>query len=467
MSKYVDVYAALPTSTITVKNQMNAIFTENYDYTERNFHLKNSRSVYISYFSGLIKQDLLEQSVIKPLLEAEFIPTAQELGTIISVTHYESVKTWKDAVAGVLEGNVLLHIDQLDPVIIFLANKKERSPNDPTTDYQVYGPKMGFIEDGEANIAMLRQFIKDPRLKTRQYDLGTVSNTKVSVIYLEQYCEQQVIHHVDTKLKTFDRENLFNYGELSKYLNEHPYSIFPQTSLSERPDKVAYSLLQGKIILFIDNSTFCAIAPVTLMDMIETSEDQAFLGRWNLLFIRCLRLVCLFLGTTLPALYVSLVAFQPELIPTTLTISVAQARVNIPLPATAEAFLMMFALDVLTEASIRLPSFVGQTIGIVGGLVIGQAAVEAGLISNTMVIVIAFTAICIFTLPSWEFVNSWRITRYLLVCASALLGLYGLVLATGFLLLHLCKIESLNKPYMFPFAPFDRKRAMAFLFPKR
>lgn len=110
LSKYVDVYAALPTSTITVKNQMNAIFTENYDYTERNFHLKNSRSVYISYFSGLIKQDLLEQSVIKPLLEAEFIPTAQELGTIISVTHYESVKTWKDAVAGVLEGNVLLHI---------------------------------------------------------------------------------------------------------------------------------------------------------------------------------------------------------------------------------------------------------------------------------------------------------------------------------------------------------------------
>ncbi|MBU9714866.1 spore germination protein [Evansella tamaricis] len=468
LKTFVDIDSEPPKESITVKQKLNQIFSNSFDFSERSFHLPNNRPVYICYFSALISQPQLEESVIKPLLHHfDHVTTSENLGSIITVTKYERVTDWNMAVQSVLDGNILVHIDQLDPVIVFLAEKLDRSPNDPTTEYQVYGAKFSFIEDSRKNVGVMRQFIKDPRLKSKGYDVGVVSNTQVAVLYLEQYCEPKVIQHLDQLIKSYKKEHLLTIGQLTKYISKHPNSIFPQATMSERPDLVAYSLIQGKVVIFLDNSTFCAITPVTLMDLLETSEDHFFLVRWNLLFIRILRISSLFIGTILPALYVALVAFQPELIPTTLTISVAQSRVQIPLPATAEAILMMFALDVLVEASIRLPSFVGQTIGIVGGLVIGTAAVEAGIVSHTMVIVIAFTAIALFTTPSWEFVSSWRIIRYLLVGVSTLLGLYGLTLAVGFLIVHLCKLDSFDKPYMYPLAPFDKYELKRFFLPLR
>ncbi|MBU9721432.1 MULTISPECIES: spore germination protein [Bacillaceae] len=468
LSTHTNIHDHLPRSTISVKQKCNEIFSESFDFSERDFHLLTGRSVYICYFSALISQPQLEESVIKPLLQhVDYINNTEHLGSILTVTKYEFVTDWKMAVESILDGNILLHVDQLDPIIVYLAEKQDRTPGDPTTEYQVYGAKFGFIEDSRKNVGIMRQFIKDPRLKSKGYEIGVVSKTQVAAVYLDQYCQPEVLDHLDQLLNSYHKEHLLSIGQLTKYISKHPNSIFPQATMSERPDLVALSLIQGKVALFIDNSTFCVVTPVTLMDLIETSEDHFFLVKWNLLFIRLLRLASLFIGTILPALYVALVAFQPELIPTTLTISVAQSRVQIPLPATAEAFLMMFALDVLIEASIRLPSFVGQTIGIVGGLVIGTAAVEAGIVSHTMVIVIAFTAIALFTMPSWEFVSSWRIIRYLLVGVSTLLGLYGLTLAVGFLLIHLCKLDSMNKPYMYPFAPFDGKRFKTFFLPKR
>ncbi|ADU30478.1 spore germination protein [Evansella cellulosilytica] len=468
ISSYVNKDAALPVSSIVVKQQFNEIFKDSVDFSERDFQLETGRSVYICYIAGLINNDQLEETVIKPLLmNAQNLSNVHDLGNVFTVTKYKTATSWKEAIDNILEGCIVLHIDQQEPIIIYLPHKNERSPQDPTTEYQVYGAKLGFVESSRKNIGIVRQFIKDPRLRCKEYQLGQVSGTHVSVMYFDGYCQPEVIQHLDSLLSSYNNEHLLGTGQLTKYISKHPYSLFPQTQKTERPDLVAFSLVQGKAIIFMDNSTFAIISPVTLMDMIETSEDRAFFVPWNLFFIRILRLISLFIGTILPALYVSLVAFQPELIPTNLTISVAQARINIPLPATAEAYLMMFALDVLVEASIRLPSFVGQTIGIVGGLVIGQAAVEAGLVSNTMVIVIAFTAIATFTLPSWEFVNSWRITRYLLVTAAAFLGLYGLVLAVGFLLVHLCKLDSMNKPFMYPFAPFDAKGIAHFFMPKR
>ncbi|MDQ0255732.1 hypothetical protein J2S74_003114 [Evansella vedderi] len=468
LATVVDIHAELPKSTVTVKEQMDIIFSDTSDFTERKFHLKSGRSVYICYFSALISQPQLEASVIKPLIQNDVnFRDADDLGNILSVTKYEQTVNWKGTVENILDGNIVLHIDQLNPIILFLAEKTGRNPTDPTTEYQVYGAKFGFIEDSRKNIGIMRQFIKDPRLKSRAYDIGVVSKKQAAILYLEQYCQPEVVEHLDSLLNSYNKEHLQSIGQLSKYISKHPNSLFPQATMSERPDLVSFALVQGKVVIFIDGSAFCAITPITFMDLLETSEDHFFLSRWNLLFIRFLRIVSMFIGTILPALYVSLVAFQPELIPTTLTISVAQARVQIPLPATAEAFLMMFALDVLIEASLRLPSFVGQTIGIVGGLVIGTAAVEAGLVSHTMVIVIAFTAVATFTSPSWEFVSTWRIIRYLLVAIAAMLGLYGLVLAVGFLLVHLCKLDSMNKPYMYPLAPFDGKELKAFFFPKR
>lgn len=470
LSGIYDINAPLPADLDQAKQLFKTAFSNSFDFTEREFTLSCGKEVYLCFINAMISENKLEYSVIEPLLKNSGrikLQKAADFGSILTIAEFEKADSWKTTVRNLLDGNILLYAEYCDPIILYLAEPLERSLQDPTTEYQVYGTKIGFIENQHSNVGLIRQFIKDPRLKTKEYRLGEVSNTGVSLVYLEQYCEPSVVKHVDQLLNSYDKDHLITAGELNKYISRHPNSIFPQVTMSERPDVAAYSLLQGKVVLFIDNFTFSVIAPITFMDMLETTEDHAYFVPWNLAFIRILRLICLVISTTLPALYVSLVAYQPEMIPTELMISVAQSRAQIPLPANAEAFLMMFALDVLVEASMRLPSFVGQTIGIVGGLVIGTAAVEAGLISNIMVIIISFTAVAIFTLPSWEYVSSWRIVRYGLVASAATLGLYGFVLAIGFLYMHLSKLDSLNKSYLYPISPFYPRQILNFFKPRK
>lgn len=255
-------------------------------------------------------------------------------------------------------------------------------------------------------------------------------------------------------------DHLVNLGQLNKKITLYPTSLFPQVHQTERPDYVAFSLTEGKIAILMDNSTFCGVLPVGLFDLYITSGDYGYTSFWNTSYVLFIRYVCTILATALPALYVSLVAFHPELLPETLALSIAESRLNIPLTAPGEAFLMMFALDILVEASMRLPSNVGQTIGIVGALIIGTAAVEAGIVSTLMVIVISFTAIASFTSPSWELVSSLRITRYGLLFISSLFGLYGFVLGFCLIYIHLCNIDNFSRPYLAPFSPIVQKNIL-------
>ncbi len=224
------------------------------------------------------------------------------------------------------------------------------------------------------------------------------------------------------------------------------------------------ALGQGKLVLFIDNSAFCNIMPISLLSFYQPSDDNDQASTWNIFFIRFLRLASLVISIIMPSLYVALVAFHPELIPTTLAMTIVESRNNIPLPAALEAILMMFALDILVEASIRLPNIIGQTVGIVGGLVIGQAAVDAGIVSSIMVIVIALTAIASFTVPSWELASSWRLVRYCILIVSSFMGLYGMTLGLCVVLLHLCSIESFSKPYLTPLAPLNIRKLLDIFF---
>jgi hypothetical protein len=322
---------------------------------------------------------------------------------------------------------------------------------------------VGFIEDTETNIGMMRRFLSDPRLKVCQMEKGTLSHTNVAIMYLEEYVDPELLHTVQDRIKRLDIENLLDGAQLMKKIIEQPRSIFPQVYETERLDVASFALSQGKIVVFVDHSTFASILPITLFNLIEVSADN-FRIPWDLTFIRLLRFISMIVATLLPALYVSLVGFHPELLPTTLALTIAESRNNIPFPVFTEALFMIFALDILVEASIRLPSNVGQTIGIVGGLVMGQAAVEAGLVSTTMIIVSSATAISSFTLPTWQLISAWRLVRYFLLFFSALLGLYGLVLGVGLVVLHLCHLRSFSIPYLSPLSPFNRKEFMNMIF---
>lgn len=433
------------------------VFQDCSDFAYRKLTIPQNRKIHLYYFQGLVNEELLQSDIIKPLSEIHENERVIDVSEHVYTALLKEAPLWKDVIFYLLNGGVICHCDGEKPINLFVTSQKQRSLADPTTEYQVYGPKFGFIENIEANISLIRRFIKDPRLKTKIYKIGSITHTKVSVMYLDGFAQKQDIEQIDAKLNSMNVEYLINLGQLNKKLSPNPLSIFPQIRQTERPDMAVMSLIEGKLIILVDNETFCSIAPIGLLDMYITSGDKSFSSIWNTTFVLILRYISMVLSTALPALYVALVAFHPELLTEMLALTIAEARSQIPLPASAEAFLMMFALDILVEASMRLPSFVGQTIGIVGALIIGTAAVEAGVVSTLMVIIISFTAISSFTSPSWELVSSLRVIRYGLLLVSSMFGLYGFSLAFCLIYTHLCSIENYSRPYLSPFSQMKKK----------
>lgn len=459
----IDAQNKLPIDTLKLKVKLEQIFEQSADFNVRYIRFSSEQDIYLYYFGGSIDKNLLQQGVIKPLTER--IQNSQEkklthLGELLDIVDIAELSDWNTMVQKCMKGYLICHFSGTSPVAINIMNMNKRSIDNPTTEQQVYGPKIGFIEDIHTNIAMMRKYFQDPRLKVKTYEVGTVSHTDIAVLHLEEYVDTNVLKKVYKRLENVTTDNIFNARILGQYLIDFPRSPFPLVFKTERPDKVAYALTQGKVAILIDNSTFCLIVPATLLSFYEAGDDNDESSTWAISFLMFLRLICIIIASVLPALYVALVAFHPELIPTTLAMTLAASRNNIPFPAGAEALIMMFALDVLVEASIRLPSFIGQTVGIVGGLVIGQAAVEAGIVSSAMVIVIAFTAIASFTAPSWEIATTWRLVRYYFLISAIILGLFGLTLAVCLLFMHLSALHSINKPYLSPFAPFNGKEVI-------
>lgn len=454
-----------PTDQDQLSNKLNKIFADCDDFVQRNITLPSGQNVTLLYFTAMVNEDLLQSGVIDPLVKRNIDKNKEELYRLedqIFNLHINHPLDWKSLINDSLKGDVICHISGQSPVLLSLSTKEKRNLSDPTTEYQIYGPKIGFIEDSRTNVSILRRFIRDPRLKVKEFQLGSLSHTHVALLYLEEYVDPELLNIVKDRLHNIKEDNIVSSGQLANLIIDHPMSIFPQINKTERPDNASYALSQGKVVICLDNSTFVLILPSPQMRFFETSEDN-FQQVWNMTFVRLLRFISLVSAAVLPALYVALVAFHPELLPTTLALTIAESRNNIPFPAAAEALIMMFALDVLVEASIRLPLFVGQTVAIVGGLVIGQAAVEAGIVSSTMIIVIAFTAIASFTTPSWEVASAWRLVRYFLVILAANLGLFGLSLGVALVMIHLAHLQSFARPYLSPFGPFNPREFLNIL----
>ncbi len=455
----IDENHKLPKDSETLHRFITKIFQDSDDFQVRDMKLPSKQQVYIYYINRLIDDSLLHDWIIHPLnkrIKENNLTYVKESQEAVQANQIHEITNWKQLIQRCLTGHVIFHVDGLEAVSVKLASFEKRNTSDPTTEHQVYGPKMGFIEDSRTNVSIMRKFIADPRLKMKEFHVGTLSHTHVALLYLEEYVDPDLVQLVSERIYKVADDNVVSSGQLEKYLFDHPMSVFPQSMKTERPDNASYSLSQGKVIVIVDNSTFGIILPIAHFDLFLTSEDN-FLQVWHKTLLRIVRMTSLIIATIFPALYVSLIAFHPELIPSTLALTIAEARNNIPFTASAEAFMMVFALDVLVESSMRLPQVVGQTVGIVGGLVIGQAAVEAGVVSSTMIIVVASTAIASFTTPSWDLVSSVRVCRYLLLILASSLGLYGLSIGLFLIFIHLCHLTSLSKPYLSPLTPLNPK----------
>jgi spore germination protein KA len=303
------------------------------------------------------------------------------------------------------------------------------------------------------NTSLVRRKIKDPRLWLETISIGSITKTNVTMMYLNGIAKPSVIDEARSRLKAIDIDGVLEGGYIEEQIEDSKYSIFPTVFNTELPDSVAAQLLEGKVAILVDGTPNVLLVPTQFVSFVQSSEDYYQRALYSSL-LRLLRFVSGFISLLLPSLYIAITTFHRDMLPTSLLISLAAQREGVPFPAFIEAVAMEITFEILREAGLRMPRAIGQAVSVVGTLVIGQAAVEAGIVSAAMVIVVSVTAISTFTVPAYSMSIPVRMLRFAFMGLAASFGLFGIIMGFFTLLLHLCSLRSFGEPYMAPLSPF-------------
>lgn len=422
-------------------------------------------NMFLFYVDGLVDKILIDNFVMTPLMISTRIvkPDLNEIKNRLSeatkdsgmtVSDFKEFENIEEAITFVLSGETALFIGGYDKVII-IATKlwPARSIGEPSAETVIRGSRDAFSETMRFNTALVRRRIRDPRFKVRQKQIGVRSKTDVAIVYIEDILDTRILDELFARLDKINIDVILDSGGIEQFIEDNNYTPFPQTQITERPDVLAAAVYEGRVGIIVDNSPYVLIIPTTITAFFQSPEDynsRSIIGT----FTRLIRLVAGMIALLGPALYIAITTFNPGIIPIKLALSIAALREGVPFPAFIEATIMELTFELLREAGIRLPRPIGPTIGIVGGLVIGQAAVSASIVSPIMVIVVAITAISSFANPNYEVSAALRLIRFLLMIAASIYGLYGIVLGGMAVLIHLVNLKSFNIPYLSPISPF-------------
>ncbi|MBH0167241.1 spore germination protein [Fictibacillus sp. 7GRE50] len=372
---------------------------------------------------------------------------------VISVGDIEKSSDISYALLSVLKGSVCIYTNGIQEVILIkIPSKNNRSLSKPENESQVIGSQVGFNESLSTNVSLIRRSLATPDLKNEFYIIGRRTNTGVSVLYIEGLASNDLVQRMRERLSSIDIDGLLDSAELNQLINDNSLSIFPQMLLTERPDRVCHGLLNGKITVLVDGSPMAILCPLSFIEFFESKEDYNV--RWPIAsFVRLLRITAVFLSVFFTALYVAALTFHYEVIPQALLVPLGESRSRVPFPPLFEAILLEFIIELLREAGARLPTKVGQTMGIVGGIVIGTAAVQAGFTSNILIIIVALGALASFTTPSYPMGSLIRVIRFPILILAGFWGFYGIMFGFCFIMIHLLRLTTLGSPYMAPFYP--------------
>lgn len=439
--------------------QMEQLFCDCDDIKKKQMNLGKERDVacYLTFIEVAVDMGnsaLLETLKYLRSLSREEIYAALEQNAlgISDATYFATIEEAGD---GLLTGEAILFVDGYDKAIkIPDDGYPNMGVNEADSEKVVRGSNEGFTDSVKQNAALIRKRIRSNEVKVKQKKLGVRSKTNIYLVYMDTLVEPGLLREIERRLEGFEVDGVLDSGVLEQLAEEKWYSPFPQFQTTERPDRAAMSILEGRVVLMSDNSPVALLLPVDYNSFIKTSDD--YYNRWEIAsFERMLRYVASFFAMTLPGLYLAVTNFHTQILPTTLLLSFADARKGVPFPAVIEVLIMELSFELLREAGVRLPGAMGNTIGIVGGLIIGQAAVEANLVSPIVVIVISFTALCSFAIPNEEFATAFRLLKFAFIAICAWLGFFGLLVGLLAVLIHLSHLKSFGIPYLMPFVGAD------------
>ncbi|MEW6228161.1 MAG: spore germination protein [Bacillota bacterium] len=416
-------------------------------------------SALVVHIDGLCDKRLVAEVVIRQIADTEHEWNSGKQAymdlkdRLLSGSAVKEVDSLDSFVAGVSDGKCGVLVDGVTRGLVCdTRGWAQRSIDEPTTEVTVRGSKEGFVETLRTNTSLLRRRIASSRLWIEEMKIGRISRTSVAIVHISGVADEKLVQEVRNRLERIDVSAVHESGHLEEYIEDAPFSPFPTILRTERPDKVTGALLEGRVAILTDGTPFVLIVPATFTMFLTAPEDyyeRYFIGS----ALRILRLASFFISLTLPSLYVAVTTFHQEMLPTPLVLSIAAQREGIPFPAVVEAVLMELIFEVLREAGVRLPRVVGPAVSIIGGLVIGDAAIRAGLASPAMVLVVAFTGIASFATPVFSLAIGVRLLRFPMIALAGALGLFGVVAGMAAILAHLAALRSFGVPFLEPLAP--------------
>ncbi len=401
--------------------------------------------VTVIYFSSLIEKMTLQTMVT--------IPLANNLKQIHQMAQYIDAKDVKDVIKRLNAGQTLLFFHETNALVSMdTFSAPIRAITNTETESTVIGPQDAFTESLETNISLVRRRIQSSMLKNENRIVGSEANIKISIVYMDNIVNKENLDDLRNRIDQVNYPLFTDISVLKQLIEDNPLSPFPQYYMTVRPDSICSYLLDGRIVVFMDNSQLAIVCPTSFFEMFVSIED--YYNRWTTAsLLRMLRFFGFFITIMITPMYISALTFHPEILPYELLLSLQESRSKVPFPPLIEVLFIELIIEVLREAGSRMPAKVGQTIGIVGGIVIGTAAVEAGLLSNILIVLVATSALLSFLPPIFLMSNTSRFVRYIFILSAGLFGLFGQMLAFAWLIHHLLSLKSLGTNYMSPGIP--------------
>ncbi|WDM19975.1 spore germination protein [Paenibacillus polymyxa] len=405
--------------------------------------------IWIIYLDTLVDEARINESILKPLLTLTDSPVPER----ILNCKFTEIHTLQDAEQQLMRGAVIVHEPALNQWwTTVLPVTLGRPVGKSETETIIYGPQDSFTEQIDQNITLIRRRLPLSTLKSEQFTAGSLSSTSVSLLYIEGLTNTNLISNTKEKLAALNYDIFLDSGQIGVFIEDHANSLFPQLQQTDRPDQCAYSLAMGKVVILVDNSPFALIGPITFFHLFQSPED--YIHRWIVAsFLRLLRFFSFFLSLILIPVYVALTAHHYQMIPLPLLFVLIESRSKLPFTPFWEGLIMLVILEIIKEASLRMPNKTSQTLGVVGGIVIGQAAVEAGFASKVLIVLLGVSGIASFLSPNYQISKANTVIQLTFLCLAAYFGIFGIILGLIVLLAHLNGLTSLREPYLAPLTP--------------
>lgn len=456
-----------------LKSKYNTLI--NSDIIIREFQTLAQNQLYksfIIYIDGLSDSISINDFILEPLMYPKHIknPNSNNLleyidNRLLPQTSVTKVESFEDVCSGINMGNCLLFIDTLNIAFnIDVKDYKTRSVEKPENEAIIKGPQECFVENLRTNTSLVRRIVNNENLIIENIAIGNVSKTKCGICYMQNITNPDLVAEVKYRLNNLNVDSLLSTGELEQLIEDNEDFGIPQVISTERPDKCCKYLFQGRVIILVAGNPYALIAPATIEDFLFSPEDTNLQPLYSN-FLRIIRFIAATITLLLPGIYIALTCFHQEILPTELLFSILAARENVPFPVIFELLLMEFSFELIREAGLRVPSPIGSTIGIVGALILGDAAVNAGIVSPILIIVVAITGISSFAIPDFSFGFHLRIFRFVFIALGFTAGFLGIGAGLFSYITLLCSIKSFGVPYTTPIAPSFNTKGNGFFVP--